>query len=530
MTMVMGPSGSGKSTLIAALSGLLRPDDGKVTVLGEDLWSRRAGKIDRFRLDHCGFIFQGFNLFPALTALRAGGDRASLAGAEAQGGARPGGRGADRGGAGAAHAPAALRAFRRREAARGDRPRARQAPRLVFADEPTSALDGESGQIIVRLLRRAATEHGAAVICVTHDPRLEAYADRLVRIEDGRILSDEPIVRAAHTAGTGARPDLSRSRILHRPGADRRGRRRSAGCQKAGQAKANAAARRPRLTRPSPTARPTSRAASSRSPPAPPASCATSTCRRASVTKGQVLARQEDDAPRLAVATAEASSAQAKAAIGLDRDPAQRRAARGRPAEAAGRRALRLHPVGRPGRGRGAQRRRDAEAERAAVGVAETQLSQARYTLDETIIRAPIDGKIVRRYAKPGVGASTLNVTPMFDLEPAGQRIVRAEVSEGRRAVRRGRRGGEAGRRRPTRPRAIRARCCASRRCSASASCSPTTRPADRRPGGRGGGQRRQRAVPDRPARAGEVPEAAAVELDASGRAAAQGRPLGSGA
>jgi len=59
-----------------------------------------------------------------------------------------------------------------------------------------------------------------------------------------------------------------------------------------------------------------------------------------------------------------------------------------------------------------------------------TQLSQARYTLDETIIRAPIDGKIVRRYAAPGVGASTLNVTPMFDLEPAGQRIVRAEVSE----------------------------------------------------------------------------------------------------
>src|SRR5581483_6754882 len=68
VTMVMGPSGSGKSTLIAALSGLMRPDEGKVTVLGADLWSRRAGKIDRFRLDHCGFIFQGFNLFPALTA------------------------------------------------------------------------------------------------------------------------------------------------------------------------------------------------------------------------------------------------------------------------------------------------------------------------------------------------------------------------------------------------------------------------------------------------------------------------------
>jgi len=70
-------------------------------------------------------------------------------------------------------------------------------PSLVFADEPTSALDGESGQMVVRMLRRAATEHGAAVVCVTHDPRLEAYADRLVRIEDGCILSDEPLVRAA---------------------------------------------------------------------------------------------------------------------------------------------------------------------------------------------------------------------------------------------------------------------------------------------------------------------------------------------
>jgi putative ABC transport system ATP-binding protein len=69
VTMVMGPSGSGKSTLVAALSGLLRPDEGKVAALeAKDLWKLSAGKIDKFRLDHCGFIFQGFNLFPALTA------------------------------------------------------------------------------------------------------------------------------------------------------------------------------------------------------------------------------------------------------------------------------------------------------------------------------------------------------------------------------------------------------------------------------------------------------------------------------
>ena len=71
LTMVMGPSGSGKSTLIAALSGLLRPEEGRVDTLDVDnLWKLSSGRIDKFRLDHCGFIFQGFNLFPALTALQ----------------------------------------------------------------------------------------------------------------------------------------------------------------------------------------------------------------------------------------------------------------------------------------------------------------------------------------------------------------------------------------------------------------------------------------------------------------------------
>jgi putative ABC transport system ATP-binding protein len=72
-------------------------------------------------------------------------------------------------------------------------------PKLLFADEPTSALDGENGQVVIRLLRRAAKQHGAAVICVTHDPRLEAYADRVIHIEDGRILDDR-----RHQASAGA--------------------------------------------------------------------------------------------------------------------------------------------------------------------------------------------------------------------------------------------------------------------------------------------------------------------------------------
>ena len=62
---------------------------------------------------------------------------------------------------------------------------------LIFADEPTSALDGKSGETVIKLLRAAATERGAAVICVTHDPRLEAWADRVIHIEDGKILDDQ---------------------------------------------------------------------------------------------------------------------------------------------------------------------------------------------------------------------------------------------------------------------------------------------------------------------------------------------------
>jgi len=203
VTMVMGPSGSGKSTLVAALSGLLKPDDGQVTSMGQDLWSLKPGKLDRFRLDHCGFIFQGFNLFSALTALqqveiilkykgvpkRQAREKAANAlmevGLETKLNQRPS------------------------ELSGGEKQRVAIAralakdPQLIFADEPTSALDGENGQVVIKLLHRAAKQHGAAVICVTHDPRLETYADRVIHLEDGRILDDR---RTEHAANVSAAP------------------------------------------------------------------------------------------------------------------------------------------------------------------------------------------------------------------------------------------------------------------------------------------------------------------------------------
>jgi putative ABC transport system ATP-binding protein len=203
VTMVMGPSGSGKSTLVASLSGLLKPDEGSVRALDTDLWTLRSGRLDRFRLDHCGFIFQGFNLFSALTALQqvqiilkyqglppaVAREKAARALEEVGLGKRLNSRPSEMSG-GEKQRVAIARALAK-------------DPRLVFADEPTSALDGENGQIVIKLLQRAAKQHGAAVICVTHDPRLETYADRIIHLEDGNVLEDR---RATTPAASAADP------------------------------------------------------------------------------------------------------------------------------------------------------------------------------------------------------------------------------------------------------------------------------------------------------------------------------------
>jgi len=189
IALVMGPSGSGKSTLLAAISGLLKPDGGEVNALGEALWSLKTKAIDKFRLDNCGFIFQGFNLFGALNARQqvetvlkyAGFPKEELGGIAET----------------ALGEVGLTKLLRKRpdELSGGEKQRVAIAralaknPKLIFADEPTSALDGENGANVMELLRRSAKSHGASVLCVTHDVRLASYADRIITIEDGRILS-----------------------------------------------------------------------------------------------------------------------------------------------------------------------------------------------------------------------------------------------------------------------------------------------------------------------------------------------------
>jgi putative ABC transport system ATP-binding protein len=187
--LVMGPSGSGKSTLLATISGLLKPDSGSVDALVQNLWKLSKSKIDKFRLDHCGFIFQGFNLFGALTArqqvetvLKYAGFKKEEIGGIAE--TALGEVGLSK-----------LLKKRPEELSGGEKQRVAiaralaKSPKLIFADEPTSALDGENGANVMALLRRSAKSHGASVLCVTHDVRLASYADRIITIEDGHILS-----------------------------------------------------------------------------------------------------------------------------------------------------------------------------------------------------------------------------------------------------------------------------------------------------------------------------------------------------
>jgi putative ABC transport system ATP-binding protein len=190
LTLVLGPSGSGKSTLLAILSGLLKPDAGNVSALGEDLWMKSRVDLERFRLEHTGFVFQGFNLFPALTAL----EQVMLP-LEYLGLPKHVARN---------RAMASLEEvglfprlnFRPIELSGGEKQRIAIAralakkPQFLFADEPTSALDSVNGKNVIDALHRVARSYGATVVCVSHDTRLAADADRIIAMEDGRILSD----------------------------------------------------------------------------------------------------------------------------------------------------------------------------------------------------------------------------------------------------------------------------------------------------------------------------------------------------
>jgi len=185
--LLMGPSGSGKTTLLSIMGCILRPSAGSVKISGNEITTLSERELPRVRLENIGFVFQGFNLFPALSA----GENVELA--------------------------LDLKGIRGREAKKraavlleqvelenkynsypadlsgGQKQRVAIAralagePEIILADEPTAALDSHSGRVVMELLRSLAHEQGRAVVVVTHDNRVLEYADRIVHIADGQI-------------------------------------------------------------------------------------------------------------------------------------------------------------------------------------------------------------------------------------------------------------------------------------------------------------------------------------------------------
>jgi len=197
VTLIEGPSGSGKTTLISILGLLLKPTSGEVWIEGKNVAGLTERDLPPLRARNFGFVFQGFNLFPALTAL----ENVAMA-IQMKDGKAKDPRGQARrllemvGLAQRIHyLPADLSGGQKQRVAIA---RALGGnPPIIVGDEPTAALDTKTALSVMELLRDLATTHGRAVVVVTHDPRLERFADRVVRVEDGLIQSIDSVTQAA---------------------------------------------------------------------------------------------------------------------------------------------------------------------------------------------------------------------------------------------------------------------------------------------------------------------------------------------
>lgn len=189
MVYVVGPSGCGKTTLLSVLSGILRPNAGKVLVEGQDIWSFGSNRLSEFRLNKIGFVFQDYHLFPRLTtaenvalplilkrkpwdaAVREAvrvlelvglGERAQLPPVKLSGGQQ--------------QRVAIARAIV-------------SQPDILIMDEPTASLDGDTGRSVLKFVQQTLLNQHRSIVVVTHDSRIYEFADRIVEMEDGRFTS-----------------------------------------------------------------------------------------------------------------------------------------------------------------------------------------------------------------------------------------------------------------------------------------------------------------------------------------------------
>jgi putative ABC transport system ATP-binding protein len=191
LTLLMGPSGSGKTTLLSILGCMLTPTRGTVRVSGRSTEGARPEDLAKLRRERVGFVFQSFHLFPTLTAtdnvrlsLDVRGENSARAIAKANEALAM---------VGLAHKTNAFPL----ELSGGEQQRVAIARAVVgnasaiLADEPTAALDSKNGSAIMKVLAEIAKDPARGVLVVTHDPRILPFADRVVRIEDGKIVGEE---------------------------------------------------------------------------------------------------------------------------------------------------------------------------------------------------------------------------------------------------------------------------------------------------------------------------------------------------
>ncbi len=188
---VVGPSGSGKTTLLSMISGILRPESGTVTVDGANLWNLSSDALAEFRLHKIGFVFQDYHLFPRLTtaenvavplilqnrkwdeALAEAGRDLDIVGLKNRAGLAP-----VKLSGGEQQRVAIARAIVSR-------------PEILILDEPTASLDGDTGRTILHFVRKDLLSDKRCIVIVTHDSRIYEFADRILRMEDGRIAGVE---------------------------------------------------------------------------------------------------------------------------------------------------------------------------------------------------------------------------------------------------------------------------------------------------------------------------------------------------
>jgi putative ABC transport system ATP-binding protein len=189
--MLMGPSGSGKTTLLSIMGCILTASSGSVRIAGEEVTRLKENELPAIRLKNIGFVFQGFNLFPTLTAGENVELMLDLKGVKAGAAKKRAQQLLEQVGLGEKYQsfPSDLSGGQKQRVAiaralAGD-------PKIILADEPTAALDSHTGRTVMEMMTDLAHKRGRAVVIVTHDSRVLQYADRIVKIEDGAIAKAE---------------------------------------------------------------------------------------------------------------------------------------------------------------------------------------------------------------------------------------------------------------------------------------------------------------------------------------------------